>query len=303
MKLRKKILGLVLAGAMTVSVLGITSVAAEDKAPRMALLQASMTTEFFVQIEAEARAYAEEKGIDLAVYTCDNDSAKELANMETILSDAPDIILYTPNDSDAATVCVEKANEAGVPVITFDRASNGGEVVSHIASDNEAGGKMAGEYIVSLFPDGAKVAELQGILATNVAQLRGKGFNEAIEAAGNFELVAQQSANFDKSEGMTVFENMLQAHDEIQAVFAANDEMALGAMEACLAAGRDDIKIVGFDASPDAVAAVEAGTMAATIAQLPKQIIDTAIDTALAYLAGETVEAEIGVPLELVVKE
>ena len=297
----KKVLGIVLAGALTLSAMSMSAMA--DEAPRIALLMASMTTEFFVQIEAEARAYAEEVGVDLEVYTCDNDSAKELANMETILSDAPDIILYTPNDSDAATVCVEKANEAGVPVITFDRGSNGGEVVSHIASDNELGGQMAGEYIREIFPDGAKVAELQGILATNVAQLRGAGFNKIIDETDNLELVAQQSANFDKSEGMTVFENMLQAHDEIQAVFAANDEMALGAMEACKAAGREDIKIVGFDASPDAVVAVEAGEMAATIAQLPIKIIDTMIDTALAYLSGEEVEKEIGVELQLVTQE
>ena len=162
---------------------------------------------------------------------------------------------------------------------------------------------MAGEYIREIFPDGAKVAELQGILATNVAQLRGAGFNKIIDETDNLELVAQQSANFDKSEGMTVFENMLQAHDEIEAVFAANDEMARGAMEACKAAGREDIKIVGFDASPDAVVAVEAGDMAATIAQLPVKIIDTTIDTAIAYLHGEEVEKEIGVELQLVTQE
>ena len=91
--------------------------------------------------------------------------------------------------------------------------------------------------------------------------------------------------------------------DEIEAVFAANDEMALGAMEACKAAGREDIKIVGFDASPDAVVAVEAGDMAATIAQLPVKIIDTTIDTAIAYLNGEEVEKEIGVELQLVTQE
>lgn len=284
------------AGTMSMGVMA-------EEAPKMALLMASLTTEFFVQIEESAKEYAEEKGIELNVYTCDNDSAKELANMETIISEAPDIIFYTPNDSDAATVCVEAANEAGIPVITFDRASNGGEVVCHVASDNELGGEMAGEFIRDMFPDGAKVAELQGTLATNVAQLRGEGFNKIIDETDNLELVAQQSANFDKSEGMSVFETMLQAHEEIQAVFAANDEMALGAMEACKAAGREDIVIVGFDASPDAVAAVEEGTMAATIAQLPDKIIKTAIDAGLAYLAGEEVEPEIGVELQLVTKE
>jgi len=183
----KKVLGIVLAGALTFSAMSMTAMA--DEAPRIALLMASMTTEFFVQIEAEARAYAEEVGVDLEVYTCDNDSAKELANMETILSDAPDIILYTPNDSDAATVCVEKANEAGVPVITFDRGSNGGEVVSHIASDNELGGEMAGEYIREIFPDGAKVIEIVGTPGSTGQIERSKGFYEVIDQHDNIELL------------------------------------------------------------------------------------------------------------------
>ena len=299
----KKILALVLALIM-VFTMSVTAMADEAKdPPKVALLMASLTTEFFVQIEAAAQEYAEETGIDLSVYTCDNDTAKELANMENIISQEPDIILFTPADSDAATVSVERANDAGIPVITFDRAASGGEIVCHIASDNFAGGKMAGEYVVELFPDGAKVAELQGILATDVAQARGDGFNSVIDEVENLELVAQQSANFNKDEGYTVFENMLMAHDEIQVVVAHNEEMALGAMEACKAAGRDDIKIIGFDASPDAVTAVEEGTMAATVAQLPDKIIQTTIDTALAYLAGEEIEPSIGVELMLVVKE
>lgn len=272
----------------------------QDAKPKVTLLMASLTTDFFVAIEKAAKEYADVAGIELTVITSDNDSAKELANMEDIVSQEPDIVLYTPSDSDAAVASVEAANAAGIPVITFDRGANSGEVVCHVASDNVAGGKMAGEYIKELFPDGAKVVELQGVMATNVAQQRGQGFNEVIDATDNLELVAQQSANFNKDEGMTVMENILQAQDEIDAVFAHNDEMALGAMEACIAAGRTDIAIVGFDASPDAVAAVEAGTMAATVAQLPDKIIQTTIDAALDYLAGKSVDPEIGVELALV---
>jgi len=269
---------------------------------KMALMVASLTTDFFVQIEAAAQAYATEKGIELSVFTADNDAAKELSNMEDILSEDFDVILLTPVDSDAAVASVEMANAAGVPVVTFDRGVSGGEVVSHIASDNEAGGKMAAEYIAGRFPDGGNVVELQGILATDVAKERGAGFGAGLAEAGNLELVAQQSANFDKAQGFTVFENILQANDQIDAVFAANDEMALGAMQAAEAANRTDIVIVGFDASAEAVAAVQAGQMAATIAQLPDKIVQTAIDTALSYLAGETVEPEIRVELQLVTK-
>jgi ribose transport system substrate-binding protein len=296
----KKTAHMCMALAMCLSFASSPVEAATNERPKIALLMASLTTDFFVEINSSAKAYAEQNGIDLTVLTCDNDPARELANMEDIIGQAPDIILFTPTDSDAAVAAVEKANEAGIPVITFDRGVNGGKNVTHISSDNIAGGELAGNYIKSRFPGGAKVVELQGILATNIAQQRGKGFNDAIASAGNIDVVARQSANFDKSQGMTVMENILQAQDKIDAVFAHNDEMALGAMEACIAANRNDIAIVGFDASPNAVEAVRNGTMAATVAQLPAKIIQTTIDTAVKYLNGEQIPPEIGVGLELV---
>ena len=318
MKKRYRTISLLLAGLVLVATSacsgGTTSPAAstansksatasaEGGPKKIALLMASLTTDFFVQIEAAAQKYAKEKNVQLTVFTCDNDAAKELSNMEDIVGQKPDLILFTPVDSAAAVASVEKANAAGIPVVTFDRGANGGKVVSHIASDNAAGGKMAADYIKQRFPNGANVVELQGILSTDVAKQRGAGFDTALKEAPNMKLVAQQSANFDKSQGMTVFENVLQANDKIDAVFAQNDEMALGAMQAAQAAGRTDIVIVGFDASPEAVKAIQDGKMAATIAQLPDKIIQTAIDTSLAYLAGETVKPEIGIELKLITK-
>lgn len=272
------------------------------ESPKVALMLASLSTDFFVQIEAAATTYADEKGVELSVFNANNDAARELSIMEDVLSGGFDLILFTPVDSDAAVASVKLANDAGVPVITFDRGVTSGEVVTHVASDNEGGGAMAADFIAEQFPDGANVVELQGILATDVAKQRGGGFGAELAKAGNLEIVAQQSANFDKAEGYTVFENILQANDKVDAVFAHNDEMALGAMEAARAAGRTDILIVGFDASADAVQAVKDGGMAATVAQLPDQIIQAAIDAAIAYLAGDAVEPQIAVALELVTK-
>jgi ribose transport system substrate-binding protein len=116
------------------------------------------------------------------------------------------------------------------------------------------------------------------------------------------KIVAQQTANFNRDEGLTVFENILQAQPEIAAVFAHNDEMILGAIQAAEAAGRTGIVFVGFDAVDDAVAAVNDGTLAATVAQQPAEIGRLGVESAIKYLNGETVPASIPVPLSLVTK-
>ena len=194
----------------------------------------------------------------------------------------------------------EKSVEAGIPVITVDRSSNGGEVVSFIASDNMAGGMMAGEFIVEKLGGKGKVVELEGVSGTSAARERGEGFNKAIEGT-DIEVVAKQTADFDRVKGLEVMENILQSQPEIDAVFAHNDEMALGALEAIKASGRE-IMVVGFDATDDAVAAVEAGEMAATVAQQPALIGSMGVETAMKVLNGESIEASVPVELKLVVK-
>ena len=163
-----------------------------------------------------------------------------------------------------------------------------------------AGGKLAGEYIVELLGGKGNVVELEGIPGASAARDRGQGFNEAIGGT-DIEVVAKQTANFDRAQGLTVMENILQAQPEIDAVFAHNDEMALGALEAIKASKRD-ILVVGFDATDDAKAAVESGEMAATVEQLPKEIGSLGVETAVKILNGEKVESMIPVDLQLVKK-
>lgn len=157
---------------------------------------------------------------------------------------------------------------------------------------------MAGEYIIEKLGGKGNVVELEGIAGTNAARERGEGFNEAIKDT-EIKVVAKQTADFDRVKGLEVMENILQSQPDIQAVFAHNDEMALGALEAVKASGRD-IMIVGFDATDDAVAAVEAGDMAATVAQQPELIGKIGVETAVKVLSGEEVDANIPVELSLV---
>ncbi|WP_019133147.1 ribose ABC transporter substrate-binding protein RbsB [Peptoniphilus obesi] len=260
----------------------------------------TQTNPFFVTLKEGAEAKAKELGVELIVLDAQDDSTKAASNMEDLITRGVDVIVVNPTDSDAIVPSVEAANEAGIPVITVDRVSNGGEVVSSVASDNIAGGKMAGEFIIEKLAGKGKVVELEGISGANSAIERGQGFNEAIEGSG-LEVVAKQTADYDRSKGLEVMENILQSQPEIDAVFAHNDEMALGALEAIKAAGRDII-VVGFDATDDAVASVEAGDLAATIAQQPDIMGQKAIEIAQKVANGEEVEASIPVELKMVTK-
>src|SRR5699024_8268100 len=235
----------------------------------------TQTNPFFVSLKEGAEEKSKELGVEIIVLDSQDDPSKEASNMEDLITKDVDLILVNPTDSDAIVNSVMAANDADIPVITVDRASNGGEVLSYIASDNVAGGKMAGEYIIEQLGGKGNVVELEGIVGTNAATERGEGFNEAIKDK-DITVVAKQTAEFDRAKGLEVMENILQSQPEIDAVFAHNDEMALGALEAIKASDRD-ILVVGFDATDDAVAAVKEGDLAATIAQQPALIGNMAV--------------------------
>lgn len=273
---------------------------AADKGATIGLVVSTLNNPFFVDLRDGAQEKADELGATLVVLDSQDDSATEMSNVEDLITQGVDLIMINPTDSDAVGNAVAAANEAKIPVITLDRAANSGEVVAHVASDNVAGGKMAGEFIIEQLGGKGKVVELEGIPGASAARDRGKGFNDAI-AKSDIEVVAKQTANFDRAQGLSVMENILQAQPEINAVFAHNDEMALGALEAIKASGRD-ILVVGFDATDDAVKAVKAGDMAATVQQLPKEIGSIGVETAMKVIAGEKVDAFIPVDLELVTK-
>ena len=274
--------------------------AAEEAAgaAKIGLVVSTLNNPFFVSLKEGAEQKAKDMGMELVVLDSQNDPAQELANVEDLLTQGVSLILINPTDSDAVGNAIIAANNKNVPVVTLDRGANQGEVVSHIASDNVAGGVMAGEHIVSLLGGKGKVVELEGIAGTSAARDRGQGFNDAI-AGTEIEVVAKQVADFDRTKGLSVMENILQAQPEIDAVFAHNDEMALGAQKAIEASGREII-IVGFDATDDAVAAVKEGKMSATVAQQPSLIGELGVETAKKILDGESVEDFVPVDLQLV---
>lgn len=305
--MKKLVLSFVLLAALVFNLTACQSQPAATEEPaaeeaagaaKIGLVVSTLNNPFFVSLKEGAEQKAKDMGMELVVLDSQNDPAQELANVEDLLTQGVSLILINPTDSDAVGNAIIAANNKNVPVVTLDRGANQGEVVSHIASDNVAGGVMAGEHIVSLLGGKGKVVELEGIAGTSAARDRGQGFNDAI-AGTEIEVVAKQVADFDRTQGLSVMENILQAQPEIDAVFAHNDEMALGAQKAIEASGIEII-IVGFDATDDAVAAVKEGKMSATVAQQPSLIGELGVETAKKILDGESVEDFVPVDLQLV---
>lgn len=259
----------------------------------------TLNNPFFVSLSDAAEAKAKEAGASITVVDAQDDASKQASDVEDLIQQGVDLIIINPVDSASVVTAVESANNANIPVITVDRSAEGGEVVTHIASDNVAGGRLAGEHLLSLVDEGAKIAMLEGVAGSSAARDRGQGFTEAVE--GKLDIVASQTANFNRSEGLTVMENIMQANSDIVAVFAQNDEMALGALEAITSFNKNII-VIGFDATEDAVAKVKAGEMEATVAQQPELIGEKAVEAAIDHLNGKTLEANIPVELELVTK-
>jgi len=268
-------------------------------ADKIALVVSTLDNPFFVTLADGAKAKAKALGLDLVVVDSENDPAKELSNVEDVLDQNVKVLLLNPVDSDAARAAVRAANIGKVPVITLDRAAKGAKVICHIASDNVGGGKLAGELIVKQLGGHGNVAELEGQPGTDAARDRSNGFREAIAGSPGIKLVASQPANFDRTQGLNVMENILQAHPDIDAVFAANDEMALGATKAIQAGGRK-IAVVGFDGTRDGIAAVKNGSMYATIAQQPALIGSLGVEQASNVISGHQVPASIPVPLKVI---
>lgn len=267
---------------------------------KVGLSVSTLSNPFFVSLRDVIVEEAEAKGMEIIVVNSQDDPATEISNIEDLIQQGVDVLIINPTDSSAVSSAVQSANSANIPVITIDRSAEQGEVETLITSDNVAGGEMAAEFIYDQLGEGAKVAELEGVSGASATRERGEGFHRIADE--KLDVVASQPADFDRIKGLTVMENTLQGNSDIEAVFAHNDEMALGAVEAIQAAGKDII-VVGFDGIEDAIDAVEAGDLTATIAQRPDLMGKEAIKAAEKILNGEVLEDIIKVPLDLVTKK
>ncbi|MEZ8051559.1 ribose ABC transporter substrate-binding protein RbsB [Vibrio atlanticus] len=289
-----------LATLISAALLSTTVSVSAQAQDTMAIVLSTLNNPFFVTMKDGAEAKAEELGYKLIVLDSQNDPSKELSNIEDLTIRGVKAILINPTDSDAVSNAIRIANRSNIPVLTLDRGASRGDVVSHIASDNVIGGEMAGHYIMEKVGEKAKVIQLEGIAGTSAARERGEGFMNAVNGS-DLELLASQPADFDRTKGLNVMENLLAANPDVQAVFAQNDEMALGALRAVQASGKE-VMIVGFDGTEDGIAAVNRGLLGATVAQQPDLIGSLGIEIANKVLKGETVDEYVPVALKIIAK-
>jgi ribose transport system substrate-binding protein len=281
--------------------------------PRVALVLKTLNSPFFIDMQKGAQAAADQAGMDLVVQAAERevDVDKQMQIIENLVQTGVKALLVTPSGSREVVPAIAKANAANIPVVILDTkvdpaaASEAGvKLATFVGSDNLEGGRLAGQHLVQVTGGKAKVAVLEGIPGHETGDSRLKGFKEAIAKSPGISIVASQPANWERDLGFNVFQNMLQAHPEIDAVFACNDMMALGAVEAIAVAGRmGKIRVMGFDAVEDARKAISSGAMVGSVAQFPAEMGRVGVESAGRILKGEAVPADQRVRIELVTAE
>jgi ribose transport system substrate-binding protein len=256
--------------------------------------------EFYRELEAGLRDAAQKAGYELIVTSGDFDLAKQQSQIENFIVQRVDAIILCPADSKGIGPAIEQANQAGIPVFTADIAAQGGRVVSHIASDNLEGGRMAAAYVARALGGQGSV----GIIGQQEVQTgldRENGFKEEMQKHPGIKVVAVLNGRGVRDQALKAAEDMLQGNPGLKAIFGINDDSALGALSAAEARGRSDLVIVGYDATPEAVRAIQRGSaLKADVAQQPRDLGAKTIEAISKHFAGGPVEKSISVPVKIV---
>lgn len=258
------------------------------------------THAFYKDLEAGMRDVATARGYDLVVVACEMDPAKQASQIEDFVARHVKAIIAAPCDSTAVVPALAGPERAGIPVFTVDIAAHGGKVVSHVASDNTQGGRLAAETLATLIGGKGKVVVIDHPTVASV-QDRIKGFEEVLKRYPDITVVGKPSADGQRARAAQIMEDMLQAHRDLKGVFGINDDSALGAANVIESAGRKDIVVVGFDATDEAKDAIRrGGPLKADIAQHPRVIGETAMNIVIRSLAGEAVPPMVAIEVAVV---
>lgn len=270
----------------------------------------TLNNEYFITMVNGAKQKAKELGIKLDVQAADQhaSAAAQLTIVENMITSGVDGICIVPSSSEGLLTALKKCKEAGIPVINLDTKidqsilEEAGIKVPFYGTDNYAGAKSAGEYVVENLSEGIDTAILTGIEGQQNAADRRNGF---FDAAGSYvNVVAEQSANWEVDQGYTATQNILSANSNVGLIFASNDGMAIGALRAVEESGnKNDIKIIGFDAISEALNLVEAGDMYGTVAQYPAEMGILGVDNMVKILKGEAGEEYIDTGAKLIIKD
>lgn len=267
------------------------------------MIISTLNNPFFVSVAAGATVEAKASGMTLDVQNANNSDQTSLDQATTALTKQPSIMIIDPVGSDSGGAITKQANQAKVPVVAFDRMPASGDLASFIGYDAIKAGNNAAASLGEALNGKGTVVEIQGILGTNVAQDRSKGFNQGIAKFPGIKVVAVQSADFDRGKALNVMTNILQAHSDINGVYAANDEMAMGVIAALQARNlAGTVKVVGNDGIADALKAIDAGTMYSTNAESPFVLGKEVVSLAVKVAKGESVDKNTVLTGRLVTK-
>jgi ribose transport system substrate-binding protein len=254
--------------------------------PRIAVVISTLNNPWFVVLGETARDRAIELGYEATLFDSQNDTAKESAHFDNIMAAGYAAILFNPTDADGSVANVQRARDASVPVFCIDREINSTDAATaQLLSDNYSGAVALGEYFVKHVGEEGKYVELLGLVGDNNTWNRSKGFHSVVDRYEGLEMIAQQSADFDRNRALEVTESILTSDDDIDAIFCGNDAMAMGAYQALLGAGKaKQVKVFGYDGAEDVVKSIAEGRIAATVMQYPKLMARTAAEYADEYI-------------------
>jgi ABC-type sugar transport system substrate-binding protein len=272
---------------------------------KIAVVISTLNNPWFVVLKDAGVERCEELGYEADYFDSDNDTAKEAAHFENIIAAGYGAILFNATDSDGSVANVRRAKEAGIPVFCIDREINATDAAaSQILSDSYSGCVALAQHFVKTVDEPGQYVELLGLSGDNNTRSRSEGFHSVVDRYPSLKMVKQQPADFDRAKALDVMESILQDEPDIDAVFCGNDAMALGAYQALAAAGKDDVKVFGFDGADDVVKLIAEGKIVATGMQFPKEMARTAAEFAHEWLKGKRdFEQKIPVAVELVTKE
>lgn len=297
---------LFVAGGTTMIGSCATKMAEPGGKQKIAIIISTLNNPWFVVLGDTAKARAQELGYDATVFDSENDTAKETSHFENAIADGYAAILFNPTDADASIANVRRAKDAEVPVFCIDREINTNDAAtSQILSDSYSGCVALGQKFVEVVGEEGTYVELMGLIGDNNTRNRSGGFHSVVDRYPGLKMVARQSADFDRAKALEVMESILQAQPNIDAVFCANDAMAMGAYQALVAAGKDDeVKVFGFDGADEVVKLIADGKIVATGMQFPKTMARAAAENADQWLKGKRdFQQKVPVAVELVTQE
>ncbi len=293
-----------LALVATVAVPALEPAQAQKRA-RIVVFTKNVTNPFWKAVRTGADKAAKALGADVehAAPTKPDNIEEQTRLVEDWIVKKPDAFVFVPVDYKALVPSIEKVNRAGIPIVIFSNRMTGVDVVSYVGSDDETIGYELGRYLFEALGGKGKVIHIDGVPAAITAQNRKKGFDRALKESPGIELLASQPGNYRRLPAVQVMENLMQRFPAIDGVFCANDDMAVGVVEALEAAGRGGkTRVVGIDAIPDGAAAIAKGRLLASADYSGHDQGFLAVTAAVKHLRGERVPKEIALPVVIVDK-